>query len=329
MIRKSHKTSFIFALSLLIFCIGLSIIGPAFVLDKSKDGNDQEATLSLKPPGFTTHLLVLNDEKEIPYKTIQVAENGDWQITDHFGKISSFLPNEIKTKDATRKYILGTDKFGRDLLSRIVKGVGVSLLIGFFAVLISLLIGTFIGSVGGYFGGKIDQIVMFIINVMWSIPTLLLVMIIVLSFGRGISGIFIAVGLTLWVDVARLVRGQVLSVKENTFIVATKSLGYHWMKIIFQHIMPNIIGPLLVIAASNFAIAILIEAGLSYLGFGVQPPAPSLGNILYENYGFAISGKSYLAIYPALSVMLLVLSFNLIGTGLRDIFDVRTKTRDD
>ena len=146
---------------------------------------------------------------------------------------------------------------------------------------------------------------------------------IVLALGRGVGIIFLAVGLTMWVDVARIVRGQVLQQKNMQYVQAAKSIGLSEFPVLARHILPNIVGPILVIAAANFATAILIEAGLSYLGFGIRPPAPSIGNMLNEQYGFALSGKPFLALVPAITIMLLVLAFNLIGTGLRDAFDVR------
>ncbi|MBT8253437.1 MAG: ABC transporter permease, partial [Bacteroidia bacterium] len=241
--------------------------------------------------------------------------------------------NSILIDEALRKfeeknlvqmsYILGSDRYGRDILSRLILGIRTSLLVGLIAIIISLIIGVSLGSLGGYFGGKVDQIVMLLINTSWSIPTLLLVFAIVLALGRGIGIIFIAVGLTMWVDVARIVRGEVKKLKEQNFILAAKVLGQKSSKIITSHILPNILGPVLVITAANFAIAILLEAGLSFLGFGVKPPAPSLGNLLNENYGYAISGKVWLALIPAISIMLLVLSFNLVGSGLRDAFDFK------
>ncbi len=220
-----------------------------------------------------------------------------------------------------RTYFLGTDKFGRSVWSRLLIGVRVSLIVGFIAVLISLTIGVTIGALGGYYGGRLDQYVMLLINTVWSIPTLLLVFAIVLALGRSVVNIFIAVGLTMWVDIARIVRGQVMDTKKNSFVEAAQSMGFDSFRIIFKHLLPNIIGSILVISAANFATAILIEAGLSYLGFGIQPPTPSWGNMLNENYGYAISGKPFLAFYPALAIMLLVLSFNLVGNGLRDAFD--------
>ena len=218
---------------------------------------------------------------------------------------------------------MGTDKYGRSVLSRLLLGVRISLLVGLIAVFISLTIGIFLGAIAGYFGGRIDDIILLLINTVWSIPTLLLVFAIVLALGRGIGIIFLAVGLTMWVDVARVIRGQVMALKEIQFVEAAKSMGYGTARVIFRHIMPNVLGPVMVIAASTFATAILIEAGLSYLGFGIQPPTPSWGTMLNENYGYAISGKPFLALIPAFAIMLLVLAFNLVGNGLRDAMDVK------
>jgi peptide/nickel transport system permease protein len=222
-----------------------------------------------------------------------------------------------------KTYRLGTDNFGRDTLSRLILGVRISLLVGLIAVFISLTIGILLGSIAGYFGGKTDDLIMLLINTIWSIPTILLVFAIVLAFGRGVGIIFLAVGLTMWVDVARLVRGQVLSLKEVQFVEAAQSMGFSTQRILMRHILPNVLGPVMVVAASNFATAILIESGLSYLGFGIQPPTPSWGTMLNENYGYAIGGKPILAMIPAFAIMLMVLAFNLVGNGFRDALDVK------
>jgi peptide/nickel transport system permease protein len=243
------------------------------------------------------------------------------KITANTEGVRQAVENQISTK----KYHLGTDNFGRDILSRLILGVRISLLVGLIAVIISLTIGILLGSLAAYFGGKTDDFIMLIINTVWSIPTILLVFAIVLAFGRGIGIIFLAVGLTMWVDVARLVRGQVLSLKEIAFVEAAQSMGFSTSRILLRHILPNILGPVMVVAASNFATAILIESGLSYLGFGIQPPTPSWGTMLNENYGYAIGGKPFLALVPALAIMIMVLAFNLVGNGFRDALDVKSK----
>jgi peptide/nickel transport system permease protein len=208
-------------------------------------------------------------------------------------------------------------------LSRIMAGSIISLSVGAIAVLISLLIGIPLGAIAGYYGGWIDEAIMWVINVVWSIPTLLLVMAIVFAFGKGFEKVFIAVGLTMWVEVARIVRGQVISLRNKEFVEAGKALGYSNMRIIFKHIVPNTTSPIIVISAANFAAAILIEAGLSFLGIGAQIPTPSWGNMIKEHYNLITTDLAYLALVPGVLIVLLVLSFMLVGNGLRDALDVK------
>ena len=222
-----------------------------------------------------------------------------------------------------RVFVLGTDRFGRDLFSRLLVGTRVSLSVGLIAVFISLVIGITLGAVAGYYRGFIDRIIVWFINVIWSIPTLLLVVAITMALGKGFTQVFIAVGLTMWVEVARLVRGQFFSLREQQFVEAGRALGYEHGRIIVKHILPNIIGPVIVIAASNFASAILLEAGLSFLGMGAQPPMPSWGMMIKENYGYIVVDSAYLAIWPGVAIALMVLAFTLLGNGLRDAFDIK------
>ncbi|AXY76558.1 ABC transporter permease [Paraflavitalea soli] len=223
----------------------------------------------------------------------------------------------------TQTFYLGTDKYGRDILSRLLVGVRVSLSVGLVTVLISLSIGVLLGSLAGYFRGWVDDAIMWFINVIWSIPTLLLVFAITLMLGKGFWQVFIAIGLTMWVNVARIIRGQVLSVREMEYVEAARALGFSHPRIIVRHVLPNVMGPVMVVAASNFASAIVIEAGLSFLGVGVQPPQPSWGLMIKENYNFIITHNPMLALAPGFAIMLLVLAFNMLGNGLRDALQVK------
>ena len=276
---------------------------------------------SLKISATQTEVFLFNPEKS---GTIRTETYSNQEITKKNFSSQADAENYI-LRNCTKhqKFLLGTDQFGRDFLSRLVLGSRISLTVGFIAVFLSLLIGITVGSLGGFFRGKVDDVVVWFINVVWSIPTLLLVIAITFALGKGIAQVFIAVGLTMWVEVARIVRGQILSIRETTFVEAGKALGFKNIRIIFKHILPNIINPIIVVSAANFASAILLEAGLSFLGIGVQPPMPSWGSMIKENYAFIILDAAYLAILPGIAIMLLVLAFMLVGNALRDALDVK------
>lgn len=238
------------------------------------------------------------------------------------------LRYEVERKNiVTKKYILGTDPAGRDLLSRLIIGTRVSFSVGIVSVFISVFIGILMGVLAGFYRGRVDSVIIWVINVVWSIPTLLLVIAITLALGKGFWQVFIAVGLTMWVEVARVIRGQVISLREKEFIEAGRALGFTNYRIIMRHLLPNVMGPVIVISAANFAAAILIEAGLSFLGIGAQPPTASWGAMINAHRGYIISDAPYLAFLPGLAIMLMVLAFVLLGNGLRDSLD--TKSIDD
>ncbi len=354
--RLKKNKSALFGLFIISIAVLLALFGYLVAPDNSPNADLQTVEIQAKKPGYTQQFLkvpdfknsssenwftILLSGKKNNYRLIPVSGytvkndtllinkfiDEDTSVVQYFSinQLTNNHPENFITQNIIfKKYWLGTDKFGRDILSRLIIGTRVSLAVGLIAVLISLTLGIILGAVAGYFKGWVDEVVMWLVNVTWSIPTLLLVFAITLAMGKGFWQIFIAVGLTMWVSVARLVRGQVMAVKELEFVQAAKALGYSNFRIIAKHILPNILGPILVIAASNFATAIIVEAGLSFLGIGVQPPQPSWGLMIKENYNFIITHNPLLALVPGFAIMLLVLAFNLLGNGLRDAVDVRT-----
>ena len=328
------------ALCAIALAVLVSIFGYLVFPDSSPYANQMHLELSKQHPGFQVDMILLPKEEvvavsffkkmiygqENPFKEIPISQSrlvGGKLYYYAFGTDYEQLLERSDYSIISRTYRLGTDSFGRDLLSRILCGTRVSLSVGFIAVLISLIIGITLGAMAAYFRGKVDAIIMWLVNVVWSIPTLLMVIAISLALGKGFWQVFVAVGLTMWVEVARVVRGEVLSLREKEYVEAAQSLGFGHFRIIFKHILPNVMGAVIVISAANFASAILIESGLSFLGIGAQPPMPSWGTMIKDHYAFIVMGKSYLAIFPGLAIMYLVLSFVLVGNALRDALDVR------
>jgi len=258
------------------------------------------------------------------YSIVEVA-NGQKQTAARINNLSTLKQQIVNKQISNKTFWFGTDIYGRDMLSRLLLGTRVSLSVGLMSVLISMLLGVSIGAIAGYFGGWLDASLSWLMNILWALPALLLVIAISFALGKGLWEIFVAVGLSMWVEVARLVRGQVISSKQAEYVEAARSMGFGNARIIVRHILPNIIGPILVLAASNFATAILLEAGLSFLGFGAQPPMPTWGSMIRENYAYIVMDAAYLAVLPGLAIMFLVYSFNLVTTGLRDAFDIKSQ----
>ncbi len=223
-----------------------------------------------------------------------------------------------------RTFILGTDQYGRDIFSRVIYGSKISLSIGFLVVLISVSLGTIIGVTSGYFGGWIDAIMMRVVDVLIAFPALFLILIIIATFGNSIFLIVITLSFTGWMGVARIVRSQVLSLKEQEFILAAKSLGLSNMRIIFRHLAPNTMTPVIIAATLRIGSIILTEAGLSFLGLGVQPPAPSWGNIINEGRD-SLLNYWWISTFPGIAILSTVVCFNLIGDGVRDALDPRMR----
>lgn len=352
-LRKFKKNFWgVFSFCFIVLVAFISVFAYVLAPDNSTNANQMHLSIHSKPPGFSVLMLYVPLEKvkeqsffskvflgekntatEIPISSYTLS-NGELTYTEYASDglegitktietdFMDNLPVEKFVKE--RRFLFGTDKYGRDLLSRILVGARISFSIGFVAVFISLIIGIFFGSIAGYYGGKVDAVVMWLINVTWSIPTLLLVIAITLALGKGFWQVFIAVGLTMWVEVARVVRGQILSVKEMQYVTAARALGFGDFRIIVRHILPNILAPVIVISAANFAAAILIESGLSFLGIGAQPPMASWGAMIKDHYNYIILGKPYLALIPGLCIMSLVMAFMLMGNALRDALDVKT-----
>ena len=240
--------------------------------------------------------------------------------------IAKYDPTYIDIKEAllppSLEHPLGTDMLGRDLFSRMIYSSRISLLIGFVAVGLAAFIGVFLGSVAGYFGGKPDTVIMRFADIMLCFPAFFLILAVVAVVGPSIFNIMFIIGLTSWMGMARLIRAEILSLKNKDYVHASKALGASPFFIITRHLIPNGIGPVLVSFVFGVAGAILTEAGLSFLGLGVQPPNPSWGNILMEGKA-AIGVGWWMVISPGVAILVTVLAFNLLGEGLRDALDPR------
>jgi peptide/nickel transport system permease protein len=232
----------------------------------------------------------------------------------------------LKLQPPSPQHPLGTDQLGRDVFSRMLHGSRISLSVGFVAVAISILIGILVGALAGYYGGWVDSLLMRFVDIMICFPSFFLILTVVALLGPSLLKVMFVIGITSWMGTSRFVRAEFLSLRERDFVQAAQALGVRDLRIIFRHILPNALAPVFVTATLDVATAILVEAGLSFLGFGAQPPAPSWGNILTEGRTY-IFDAWWLTIFPGLAILITVLSFNLLGEGLRDALDPRLRGR--
>lgn len=222
-----------------------------------------------------------------------------------------------------REFWFGTDVYGRDIFSRVVYGARVSLQIGIVSTIISLIIGITLGTLAGYYGGWVDDVISWLTNVIFAFPFLLFVLALVAYLPAGLPVMYTAIGIVNWAGVARLVRGQVLSVRNKEYVEAAEALGGSNARVITKHVLPNILAPVIIHATLGMGGIIMLESSLSFLGFGIQPPNPSWGYEIEQGRQYLLAGAWWWSVFPGLGIMALVLGFNLLGDGLRDALDPR------
>ena len=228
----------------------------------------------------------------------------------------------IMNRPPSREHLMGTDEFGRDVLSRVIHGSRISVYVGVVSVGVSVLIGVFIGAIAGYYGGWVDRFLSTVTDLTWSLPEILVALLLVAVIGAGVECVIVAIALTYWAQYARLIRGQILMLKNEVYIEATRSLGANDFTILFKHLFPNAIAPVVVAATIGIGQAIVLEATLGFLGLGAQPPMPSWGAMMSSGTAYLFISP-WVIIFPGLAMMITVLGFNLFGDALVDLLDIK------
>ena len=318
---QSSRFKLYFALGIIVPMILMALTASWWIPDRTEHANSMHIALATQQPGTVIQQIQLNDGSYLEFDDVNI--NKEYVEISTNGEIKTLYPNDLystilEDNIVQKTFYLGSDRFGRDYLSRLVLGARISLLAGFISILISLIIGTFFGLLAGYYGGKLDKAIMWVVNVMWSVPTLLLAIAITLSLGKGMWQVFLAIGLTMWVEVARILRGKVIVEREKEYVLALKTLGISDYRIIMNHILPNVFHPIIIICAANFSTAILLEAGLSFLGIGAESPIPTWGKMIKDHYAYIVLDKAYLALLPGIGILLLVMAFMSLGNHLKE-----------
>ncbi|WNF36120.1 ABC transporter permease [Bacillaceae bacterium IKA-2] len=287
------------------------IMAPEIIGDTNRGPNVWKKILSNKGAVFGISIIII---------TLIIAIFAPFFATHGYAVME--LPQMLKAPSLQNFF--GTDEFGRDIFSRVVYGAQVSLLVGFGAVGITMIIGITLGALAGYYGGIIDHIITGLTDIAWSFPAVILAIAFVAVLGPSLPTVIIVVALVSWGGFTRIVRAQFLTLREQEFIDATRVLGMSDMRIIFKHLLPNSLAPIIVLTTMEVPKAIIIEASLSFLGLGVQPPTPSWGSIMSAGRSYIVEAP-WIILFPGLALALFVLGFNLFGDALRDILDPRLK----